>query len=93
VSEVRIPIAMLAVCVVAAAFGFPYLFPVTIFIAAYGYFRGRTTRPEQKRYWTIVFWASVAASGILIVSTLLLHPFELFEPTQTPMGRSSWVLQ
>ena len=92
-SDVLPPIAVLAACLIAAAFGFPYLFPVTIFLAVYIYFTGKSKSADRKSHWKIFFWASVTVSAILIVGTLWLHPFELFEPTKTPMGSSDWQLQ
>lgn len=88
-SKIQSVVAVLFVCIIAAAFGFPYLFPVTILAAFYSYSVGRK-KPNERDNWKIPFWASVITSIILIADILWFHPSEIVEPTQTPWESSDW---
>lgn len=83
-SGIRAALVSIILCILAAAFGFPYLFPITLVIAVYAFWTG-TKKPSRGKYWKAIGWIAAITTAALIIDILLLHPSEFLEPTQTPV--------
>lgn len=74
----RAALVGIILCILAAAFGFPYLFPLTILIAVYA-FRAGTKEPSRSKYWKAIGWIAAITTVALIIDILMLQPLSVTE--------------